>query len=472
MLENDSEPAVAPRLRLWDAISIIIGIVVGTTIFRSTASVFANSGSAGSAMLLWALGGLLAWCGAVCYAELATTYPRDGGDYVYLSRAYGSWCGFLFGWTQLTAIISGNIAIMAYAFADYTSRLYPAVAPYAIYATIVPVVLLSFVNAAGIAAGKSAQNILTVAKVIGIAALIVVGFLLGTNQPATSSAPASSNTNIGLALVFVLYAYGGWSHAAYVAAEVREQKRNLPRALFLGIAAITVIYLLVNAAYLATLGYDAASKTPTPAADVMELVLGPWGGRVISLLVMISALSAINGMILTSSRVYAVWGADYPALHWLGEWNSRTGAPFVAIAVQAVVAVFLIVAVGTSMGRSAFDSLLAVFGIDGLPWDRYFGGFETLVAASAPTYWAFCLLTTLSVFVLRYRDPNIERPFRVPLLMLPAVVFGAACIYMLISSIQYAAWLTVLGVAPLVAGMLLWFAITFFGKEQSWKSNF
>src|SRR3954469_5071413 len=148
------ESTVAPRLGLWDAISIIVGIVVGTAIFRAPSQVFDNAGGAWMAIGLWVAGGVLAWCGAVCYAELATTYPRDGGDYEYLNRAFGSWAGFLFSWAQLTTIISGNIAIMAYAFADYASRLSPRASAYSLALTIAPILLLALLNAFGIVAGK------------------------------------------------------------------------------------------------------------------------------------------------------------------------------------------------------------------------------------------------------------------------------------------------------------------------------
>src|SRR6478735_11306085 len=141
--------SIAPRLGLWDAVSIIVGIVVGTAIFRAPSQVFENAGSAWTALLLWAAGGVLAWCGAVCYAELATTYPRDGGDYEYLNRAFGSWCGFLFSWAQLATVISGNIAIMAYAFADYAARLWPALKTASVALAIGAVVALSALNALG-----------------------------------------------------------------------------------------------------------------------------------------------------------------------------------------------------------------------------------------------------------------------------------------------------------------------------------
>ena len=472
---SNVEPSIRPRLGLWDAISIIIGIVVGTSIFRASSMIFDQAGGPWTAMGLWLLGGVLAWCGAVCYAELATTYPRDGGDYEYLNRAFGPWCGFLFAWSQITIIISGNIAIMAYAFSDYAVRMWPATKDHTLWLTLGPIAALSALNAAGIVAGKLTQNILTATKVIGLAGLVLAGALapVATSSPkialqpqaeaAVSPAPTSTTatptTSIGLALVFVLYAYGGWAHAAYVAAEVRDERRNLPHALVFGIAGITLIYLAVNASYLRALGFEAARHTATPAADMLELALGPWGGRAISLLVMLSALGAINGMILTASRIYAVWGADYPALHWLGAWNRRTTAPIAAIVLQAIVAALLILLVGTQTGRNSFDAALNLVGLNGLPWDKFFGGFETLVAGSAPVFWALFLLTGVAVFVLRATDRTAERPFSIPLYPLPAIVFCATCAYMLWSSLIYAGWLTLLGIVPVFIGGITWFLV-------------
>jgi amino acid transporter len=456
----ESSANEGPRLGLWDAVSIIIGIVVGTAIFRSPAAVFANSPGAAAALALWLLGGALSWCGAVCYAELATTYPRDGGDYVYLTRAFGPWCGFLFCWAQLATVISGNIAIMAYAFADYGMKIWPNWRAHDVAFAIAPVVVLSVLNAIGLVIGKLAQNVLTAAKVAGLTALVLVGLFVAATanqQPqAEAAVNASPTPAIGLALVFVLYAYGGWNHAAFVAAEVRDQRRNLPRALVVGLAAIVLIYLAINATYVSVLGFDAARQTQTPAADVLEHVTGAWGGRAISLLVMLSALSAINGMILTGSRVYATWGADYPALSWLGEWNRRAAAPLTAIVVQAAIAVALIVLVGTEAGRGSFDAALQGIGIAPLPWSRFFGGFETLVAGSTPVFWVFTLLTAVAVFVLRVRDSSIERPFKIPLFPLPPVIFCGTCLFMLWASVAYAKWLTLLGFMPLIAGAVVW----------------
>jgi amino acid transporter len=453
---DSSSSSIPPRLGLWDTVSIIVGIVVGTAIFRSPTDVFSNAGGPLVALSLWLVGGVLAWCGAVCYAELATRYPRDGGDYEYLNRAFGPWCGFLFAWAQLTTVISGNIAIMAYAFADYGMRVWPELERSAIWFVIAPVVILSIANALGVVAGKLVQNLLTAGKVVGLAGLVLAGLLVGGAKPqAVESAEPDAVPQIGLALVFVLYAYGGWTHAAYVAAEVRDQRRNLPRALLLGVAGITAVYLAINATYLIVLGFDAAQRTPTPATDVMEYAVGPRGASAISLLVMISALGAINGMILTGTRIYATWGADYPALAWLGGWNRRLAAPTAAIVLQAIIAVLLIVLVGTPTGRKMFDTALDSVGIEGLPWDEYAGGFATLIAGSTPVFWTLSLLTGVALFVLRRSDRTNERAYTMPFYPLPALAYCATCAYMLWASISYARWLVLIGFGPLVVGGLL-----------------
>lgn len=455
----DSQPPTAPALGLWDAVSIIVGIVVGTAIFKSPMMVFQNVAEPWQALAAWGAGGALSFCGALCYAELATSYPRNGGDYEYLNRAYGRWLGFLFAWAQLTVVLSASIGAMAYALADYGSAIWPALGGSRPWLAVAAVLALSVVNALGIVAGKTAQNALCLLKLSGLALVVFAALYAGSSAPESPAAAPSLRPSLGLAMVFVLYAYGGWNDAAFVAAEVRNQRRNLPRALFVGICTITAVYLAVNAAYLGVLGFDAARQSSTPAADVMQQAFGRGGRTVISLLVMLSALGAINGMILTGSRVYATLGADYPAVAWLASWNRRTIVPLAAIGMQAIAAVLLILAVGTPAGRSLVDALFGTIGVPGLPWDEYFGGFETLLAGSAPIFWSFFLLTGVAVLLLRRKDPALPRPFTIPLYPVPLLVFCGTCSYMLYSSLVYARWLVLLGALPLVVGSALWFAV-------------
>jgi amino acid transporter len=436
-------------------VSIIVGIVVGTAVFRTPTLVFQNVAGPWQALGAWLLGGVLCVFGALCYAELATAYPRNGGDYEYLSRAYGRWMGFLFSWAQLAVILTGSIGVMAYALADYGANLWP-IAPGAKAAVAAgAIVFLSALNLLGLTVGKTAQNILTATKVLGLGGVVAAGLWSGNAVDWRADGAELMGPGLGLAMVFVLYAYGGWNDAAFIAAEVRDQHRNMPRALVVGIAAITVVYLAVNAAYLAVLGFDGVRESFTPAADVLQRAVGPWGAKAISVLVMISALGAINGMILAGSRVYATTGEDHRLFARLGRWNSRS-VPAAAVVVQALFALGLVLAVGTEHGQQAIDRTLGLVGLPALPWAKYYGGFDTLLAGTAPVFWAFFLLTGVALFVLRIKDGDRPRPFSAPLYPLTPLVFCATCVYMLYSSLDYARTLSLIGLVPLGLGLVLY----------------
>jgi amino acid transporter len=453
--DMETEQVGAPSLGLWDAVSIIIGIVVGTAIFKSPTLVFQNVSGPLQAVGLWSLGGLLSLIGAFCYAELATTYPRSGGDYHYLTRAFGSWMGFLFGWAQLSVILTGSIASMAYAFADYAAQLWGLDQSHTCWLAAAAIVVLSAMNLLGLMVGKVTQNLLSIAKVLGLGG-VVLASVICTERGSMEVSAGTGEISLGLALVFVLYAFGGWNDAAFVASEVRDRQRNIPWALFLGVGLITAIYVLVIISYLLVLGFEGARQTRTPASDVLQMVVGPWGGKAVCVLVMISALGAINGLILTGSRIYASLGADHRVFSWLGHWNQRRGAPIISLVAQGAVAVLLVLAVGTARGRATIDAALNQLSLEGLPWEEYFGGFETLVAGTAPVFWMFFLLTGISLFVLRYRDADRPRPFSAPWYPLPPLIFCATCLYMLYSSLDYARGLSIIGLLPLAIGVPLY----------------
>jgi len=457
MTERAGATSAARHLGLADTVSIIVGIVVGTAIFVSPPLVARNVSSPGEALTVWALGGLLSLFGAFCYAELATTYPRSGGDYEYLSRAFGPWAGFLFAWTQLVVVLTGSIGAMAYAFAEYGVAFWGLARDATVLLAAGAIVLLSAVNLAGVVAGKSAQNVLAFAKVAGLSALIVSG-LWGSPGEASAALPASASGSLGLALVFVLYAFGGWNDAAFVAAEVRDPERNIPRSLFLSIFLITALYLLVNAACLAVLGFEGLRASSTPAADVLDRTVGPWASRAVSALVMVSALGAVNGLIFTGSRLLRSFGEDHRLFSFLSRDNRRLNAPVGALLAQASVSLLLVLGVGTDAGRATIDGALAIVGIAPLPWQRYYGGFETLVASSAPVFWTFFLMTGLALFVLRWKDGERRRPFRTPLYPLPPVVFCLGCIFMLHSSLEYAGALVLFAIVPTALGLPLYVA--------------
>jgi amino acid transporter len=261
----------------------------------------------------------------------------------------------------------------------------------------------------------------------------------------------------GLAMILVLYAYGGWNDAALVAADLR-QRRDITRSLVLGTLIITLIYLAVNAAYILGLGFDGARDDSRPpiASDLLRSGLGDAGAKVMTVLVMVSALGAINALLFTRTRLNAALGADHRLFALLGRWHPTLKTPLWALAVQSGVTLAMIVLVGTDVGHRAIDTALSFVYLNQIPWKNYRDNFETIVSGTAPVFWAFFLLSGLSLFALRQRDPDIERPFRVPLYPLLPLVFCCTCGYMLYSAIDFAKSIALIGAVPLAVGLPLY----------------
>ena len=445
--ELDSEGGAAPRptLSLLDAVALIVGVVVGAGIFRTPSLVAGNAGDTAAFVAAWLLGGLVSLIGALCYAELATAYPNAGGDYHFLHRAYGRDIGFLFAWARLAVIQTGSIAMLAFVFGDYAAQLAPGI-PYAspVFAAAA-IALLTLIQWMNVRQGAGVQKLLVAVKLLGLAAVIGAG-LFAAPAPAQAAPAASggggSTPAFGMAMVFVLLTYGGWNEAAYLSAELRDVRRNMVRALMAGIAVIAGIYLLINLAYLRVLGLGGMAGSEAVAADLMRATVGPAGAAGISLLVGLAALGSTNATIFTGSRTAYALGRDFPLFGFLGRWKQGSEVPANALLVQGLLAIALV-----------------VFGA----WTRT--GFSTMVEYTAPTFWFFFLLAGLSVFILREREPERARPFRVPLYPLTPLVFCATCVYMLNSSLSYASSLsgagigTWVGVGVLMVGMpLLLFA--------------
>lgn len=453
------------KLGTWDAICIIVGIVTGSSIFKTPPLIFENVHTAWEGMAVWLLCGGLALAGALCYSELATTYPRSGGDYVYLTRAFGRPFGFLFGWAQLVVILTGSTGMMAFIFGDYCADLVNVEpsdrALFAAEAGVVAVVVLSVMNFFGVVLGKVVQNLLVIVKLFGFAAIVVVGLMWGSTEGWGGAYPVPDRpgAGLGVAVILVLYAYGGWNDAAFVVADMRNS-RHITRALVLSTIGITAIYLAVNAAYLLSLGFaEARQYHPTIAAKVFDRLLGGSSAKVIAVLVMVSALAAINGLIFTGSRVYYSLGSEHSVFALLGRWHPRLGAPIWSLAMHMLITLAMIYLVGTQEGRDSIDHVATSIGLDKIPWAKYFGGFDTLFAGTAPVFWLFFLLTGLSVFVLRAKDPDITRPFRLSLPWYPLLplIFCGTSIFGLYSALNYAREVSFIGWVPLLLGLPLYF---------------
>lgn len=436
MDRNEKEIArPKPELTLFRSVCIIVGIIVGSGIFESPPDIASNvTGWWGLrpgfwVLFVWILAGLFSMIGALCYAELATAYPQEGGDYVYLNRAFGRWSGFLFGWARLAIIQGGSLGAMAYVFGDYATRLLPlGVHSPAIYAASATVVL-TLINMIGVREGTLTQNILTGAKVIGLGAIFVVAFLFEPSRVAQQATPSPAVSGFGLAMILALWTYGGWNEIAYVAAEVKDPRRNIFRSLVLGILAVTLIYAFVNAAFLHSLGFEGLRNSRAVASDVLAIGFGELGAKAIAALVVVSALGALNGLIFTSPRVYYAMGAEHRLLAPLGKWSPRFGTPLAALAVQCVIILALIVGFGSREG------------------------FQTMVKFTSAAFWGFLLLTGFAFFVLRYKDRHIERPCRVIGYPLVPVLFILTSAYMFYASATYAPKESLVGGAILLVGL-------------------
>jgi basic amino acid/polyamine antiporter, APA family len=427
------EPAgPRPALGVADVVALVVGIVVGAGIFRTPSLVAGAAASEGAVVLAWLLGGVISLVGATCYAELATTYPHAGGEYHYLSRAFGRRLAFLFAWARLTVIPTGSIALVAYVFGDYATQLAPLGGQSAAIYAAVAVVALTAINVKGITLTAWTQNVMTIGVVLGLVAIIVAGFTVAAPQPAPPTADGA--TAWGLVMIFVLLTYGGWNEAAYISAEVRGGRRNVAWALIGSLAIVTALYVLVNVAFLRGLGLHAMGESEAVAADLMGRVAGAGGAQVLSVIVCLAALTTANATTLMGARTRFALGRDFPLFAVLGRWNERAGAPVNALLVQGAIALGL-VALGTLTRK----------------------GFETMVEYTAPVFWFFFMLTGAALLVLRAREPATPRPFRVPLYPLTPLVFTATCGYLLYSSVVYTGIGAAVGVAVLAAGLLpLW----------------
>jgi len=453
-------------LTLWDAVSLVVGIVIGSTIYKTPGTICSNVSGPGTMIGLWVLCGVLSFVGALCYAELATTYSRSGGEYNYLTRAFGSWAGFLFGWSQLAIIQTGSIGALSYVFAEYAAEVVQAPKSSVVWFALGAVSGLTLLNMLGVHAGRHTQKALVVAKLSGLLFLIVAGLTSNSDVSMAATKPISG-PGWSLAMILVLYAYGGWNDAAFVTAEVRNRSRNIPLALLYGLGLIVVVYVLVNLAYLRALGFEGLRNSQRPAADALSAALGDNAGRAMSLLVMISALGGLNGLILAVSRVHATVGADHAMFSLLGRWSERTKTPVWSLLAQGVITVLMILGVGTESGRSTIDTTLQRASLSRIPWDRYYGGFDTLFAASAPIFWLFFLSTGVAYFVLRVVDRDRPRPFTAPWFPLCPLLFCGMCGFGLYSAVNYAGPLLPLIAIPFALGLPLFFVSRWLGRSSS-----
>lgn len=408
----------ARRLGLFSATMMVVGGIIGSGIFLNPAIVAQRVGTPFLTTFAWVLGGVVALLGAFCYAELGNRMPRVGGGYAYLRDAFGPLPAFLYGWALLLVISTGAIAAVAVTFARYAAPFLGLGERAGVPLAILAIVVLSAINYLGVKPGAVTQNVFTVLKLAALAALIVAGLVsapaLAPPAPLEVGAPSGMVAvfvAVGAALVPILFAYGGWQQSNFIAEEIVDVERTLPRALLLGTAAVVAVYVLANVVYVRALTLPGLAQSDAPAADVMATVVGPAGERLIAAGIAASTFGFLNLVILVTPRVYQAMAADRAFFPRLAVLHPRYRTPTAAIVLQGVWAIVLTLS-GT------YGQLLdyVVFGD-----------------------WIFFGLTAATLFVYRARERHTGSSpaagYRVPLYPLTPALFVLGALYVVASSV-------------------------------------
>ena len=433
------EPALRRELGVFSASLMVVGGIIGSGIFFTPAEVAKALPNGGWILGIWVLGGAVALAGALAYAELGAMFPDAGGAYVYIKRAFGPLAAFLSGWMTMLSIATGALAAVAMGFAGYVERFLPLDAVGGrIGLAAGTLTILAATNVLGLRPGAALQNVLTIAKILALAVLILGGLALWQSvgaplpMPDAPAPPASIVTGAAAAFVAVLFTIGGWQQMNMVAGEIRDPDRSIPRALGIGIGIVIAIYLGANAVYLHLLGRDGLAASTAVAADAAARMIGPAGATLITISAMLSILGFVNVALLGNSRIPYAMARDGLFIAAAGRVHPRFGTPHVAIGIMWAWALFLLLVTN--------------------------GGIGALLSGVVFADWIFFGLGAASVFVLRKQLPDARRPYKALGYPVIPALFVLASIAGVVSAIVSAPGTSALGAVLLVAGVV-WYKV-------------
>jgi APA family basic amino acid/polyamine antiporter len=438
---NPTTPAPElPRvLGLISIIGIVIGAMIGSGIFINPAKVAQDVGTPGLMLLVWIVGGVLSFFGALAVAELAAAYPQAGGVYVYLREAYGPAIAFLFGWALFLVIESGTVATLAVGFSSKYLPYFITLSPLQTKVVSVSLIaILAAVNVLGVKKGAFLTNFLTSIKFVGLIGVCVVVFVFAGGSTANffstgAEAPTQGGLlgSFGVALVAALWAYKGWETCTYSAGEISNPQKKLPLGLFIGTLSVVVLYMLANLAYLYVFPAARMAASGRIAADVMEAAVGPVGAWVVALIILLSMTGTANGHLLTSPRVFYAMAKDGLFFKSVARIHPTYLTPHVSIILMATWAALLSLS----------------------------GTFEQLFSFVIFGFWIFMGLTVLGVMILRRKRPELPRPYRTWGYPLTPILFILSSVFLTVNSLIRTFWNSFIGLALIALGIpvyLVW----------------
>jgi len=421
---------------------MVVGIIIGASIFVQPSEITTRMGSVGGIFLVWAVAGVLTLFGALVCAELSSAFPRTGGVYVFLRETFSPALGFLWGWAMFWTMHSGIVAVIAMVFARYLGYFTPLNDVQLRAVAIGAILLLSAVNYLGVKQGSALQTLFTIGKVVAVLLIIVLGFALGSRIPEHFVQGSAVSSGVSpraflLALVAGLFAFGGWHMVTYAAEETVNPTRTIPTALLLGTLIVTVCYIAMNGVYMYVLPLDAVARSTRIAADASDAVLGPGKSGVMSALVLFSSFGALSGVILAGPRVYYSMAEDGLLFRWFGAIHARYATPHRAIVAQGI-----------------WSSVLVAT-----------GSFRVLFTRVVYTEWIFFGLLAVALFVLR-RRPGYAPPYRVWGYPVIPAVFVIACAAIVINQIISAPRESAYGLALVAIGLPVYYLWARKGSHQ------
>jgi APA family basic amino acid/polyamine antiporter len=380
---------LAKELTLYGLLMVAIGSCIGSGIFVTPSEIARLLPSSTLILLVWALGGIITLTGALTFAELGSLFPFAGGIYVFLREAYGGWLGFLYGWAYLLIITSGSIAVLALAFSYYLSVFIPMNETWKIATSIIAIIILTTLNILRAKFGEIFSNIFTGLKIAGILIIIGVGFLYGNSDLSFKNFPSFSLSTFGLssfgvALTGVLFSYGGWQHATFLAGETGNPSRNVPIAMITGALVVTLIYLLANTGYMLLLPVETIVTSAKVAAEAVSAVL-PFGGILVAGIIAISTFGTMGIYTLSAPRIYYAMAADGLFFKGIASVHPKFKTPVNAILVQSAWAIVLLL---------------------------FWGTFENLITYTVSIEWIFFTFAAAGIFIFRKKLKHRERPYK------------------------------------------------------------